>query len=118
MDLCPSSGFCVDTSNIVITPCDFEIYRLAGYLLNLTERKNIFLTISSNLLLQFVTIACGFILPPLIVSFFGSAMNGMVSSITQFIAYLNIVEAGVGGAAIASMYKPLAKMIYLVRMEY
>ena len=72
------------------------------------RKKEVFLTVFSNLLLQFVTAICGFILPPLIISTFGSSINGMVSSISQFIAYLNLVEAGVGGAAIAALYKPLA----------
>ena len=72
------------------------------------RRKEILLTVASNLLLQIVTAVCGFILPPLIIGTFGSSVNGMVSSITQFIAYLNIVEAGVGGASIAALYKPLA----------
>lgn len=78
-------------------------------LLNLSSRKKeMLLTVTSNLLLQIVTAGCGFILPPLIISTFGSSVNGMVASISQFIAYLNIVEAGVGGAAIAALYKPLA----------
>lgn len=72
------------------------------------RRKEILLTVASNLLLQIVTAVCGFILPPLVIGTFGSSVNGMVSSITQFIAYLNIVEAGVGGASIAALYKPLA----------
>lgn len=78
-------------------------------MLNLSKRKKgVLLTVSSSLFLQLMTVVCGFILPPLIISRFGSVMNGMVSSIKQFIAYLNIVEAGVGGAAIAAMYQPLA----------
>ena len=72
------------------------------------RKKEILLTVSSNLTLQVVTALCGFVLPPLIIGTFGSAVNGMVSSISQFIAYLNIVEAGVGGASIAALYKPLA----------
>lgn len=72
------------------------------------RKKEVFLTVASNLLLQIVTAVCGFILPPLVIGTFGSSVNGMVSSITQFIAYLNIVEAGVGGASIAALYKPLA----------
>ena len=76
---------------------------------NLSARKKeVAYTIVSNLLLQVVTALCGFILPPLIIGTFGSSVNGMVSSISQFIAYLNIVEAGVGGASIAALYKPLA----------
>ena len=73
------------------------------------RKKEVFITIITNLCLQLVTAVCGFILPPLIVKTFGSSVNGMVSSISQFISYLNIVEAGVGGASIAALYKPLAE---------
>lgn len=74
-----------------------------------SRKKELVITIASNLFLQFITAICGFILPPLIVESFGSTVNGMVSSITQFISYLNIVEAGIGGAAIAALYLPLSK---------
>lgn len=75
---------------------------------HLSNKKLIFLTVVSNLSLQVVTALCGFVLPPLVICTFGSSVNGMVSSISQFIAYLNVVEAGVGGASIAALYKPLA----------
>lgn len=73
------------------------------------RKKQLIATISSNLILQLVTAVCGFILPPLIVETFGSSVNGMVSSISQFISYLNLVEAGIGGASIAALYLPLTE---------
>ena len=73
-----------------------------------TRKKEFLLTVVSNFALQVVTALCGFVLPPLIIGTFGSSVNGMVSSINQFIAYLSIVEAGVGGASISALYKPLA----------
>lgn len=75
----------------------------------MTRKKELFLTVASNLTLQIANAVCGFILPPLIVRTFGSSVNGMVTSITQFIAYLNLVEAGIGAASIAALYKPLAE---------
>ena len=72
------------------------------------RKKEVTYTIIGNLTLQVVTAICGFILPPLIISTFSSSVNGMVASISQFITYLNIVEVGVGGAAISALYKPLA----------
>ena len=75
----------------------------------MTRKQELFLTVISNLFLQVVTAICGFILPPLIVETFGSETNGMVTSITQFIAYLNLVEAGIGATSIAALYKPLAE---------
>ncbi len=77
--------------------------------MKLSERKKeVALTVFSNILLQVGTAVCGFVLPPLIARTFGSETNGMVQSISQFIAYLNIVEAGIGGASIAALYRPLA----------
>ena len=73
-----------------------------------TRKKEVLYTVTGNLLLQIATAICGFILPPIVIGVFGSSVNGMVQSVSQFIAYLNIVEAGVGGASIAALYKPLA----------
>jgi len=59
-------------------------------------------------LLQLFTVAAGFIIPRVILTTYGSEINGLVTSITQFIAYFNLVEAGLAGAAIYALYKPLA----------
>ncbi|MCQ2486075.1 MAG: sugar isomerase [Clostridia bacterium] len=61
-----------------------------------------------SLLLQFVTAVCGFIVPRLIIGTYGSAVNGLTSSITQFLSYITLFEAGVGGVVRAALYKPLA----------
>lgn len=39
----------------------------------------------SSLMLQLCTIVCGFILPRMILEGFGSNVNGMINSITQFL---------------------------------
>lgn len=59
-------------------------------------------------LLQIVTILTGFISPRLMLTAFGSEINGITSSITQFISYLTLVEAGLSNATIFALYKPLA----------
>lgn len=82
----------------------FEIFAPVN-MRKLAVLKNILV----NILLQVITAITGFVLPPLIIKTFGSDMNGLVSSIGQFVAYLNIVEAGVGAASVAAMYKPLAE---------
>jgi O-antigen/teichoic acid export membrane protein len=69
--------------------------------------KAIIGNVAVNISVQAVTMVAGFILPPLIIATYGSVQNGMVTSITQFIAYLSIVEAGVCGASIAALAKPL-----------
>lgn len=57
---------------------------------------------------QIISIICGFILPRLILSAFGSSYNGITSSITQFISCVVLLRAGVGGVTRAALYKPLA----------
>lgn len=62
----------------------------------------------ANAALQIVTVICGFILPRLILSSFGSSYNGIVASVTQFLSVISLLRAGVGGATRASLYKSLA----------
>ena len=57
---------------------------------------------------QIVAMVVGFITPRVMISTYGSEINGLVSSLHQFISYISLVEAGIGGAAIFSLYKPLA----------
>lgn len=61
-----------------------------------------------NFVAQIVAVFCGLILPRLILVNFGSEVNGLISSITQFLNYITLLEAGVGGVARAALYKPLA----------
>ena len=60
------------------------------------------------LIYQVTTIICGFILPRLILGHFGTEINGLVNSITQFLAVIAFLELGVGAVVQSSLYKPLA----------
>lgn len=62
----------------------------------------------SSLAHQTIAIVCGFILPRLILTNFGSAVNGLVNSITQFLSIIAFLELGVGAVVQSSLYKPLA----------
>jgi O-antigen/teichoic acid export membrane protein len=57
---------------------------------------------------QFVSIISGFIIPRIIIGSFGSATNGMIASVSNILGYISLLEAGIGGVARASLYKPLA----------
>ena len=63
----------------------------------------------SSLILEAVSIICGFILPRVILSAFGSTYNGLTASITQFLSFVTLLRAGVGGVTRAALYKPLAE---------
>ena len=70
--------------------------------------KKAILNIIFSLLLQFVTIICGFIIPRLTITHYGSEINGLITSITQFLSYIVLLEAGIGGVVRAALYKPLS----------
>lgn len=70
--------------------------------------KKFILNSITSLILQLTTVICGFILPRLMLRAFGSEVNGAVSSITQFLGYISLLEAGAGGVTRAALYKPLA----------
>ena len=70
--------------------------------------KKLFLNTGSSLIFQVTTIICGFILPRLILKAFGSEVNGLVNSITQFLGIISFLELGVGSVIQSSLYKPLA----------
>ncbi len=63
----------------------------------------------TSMISQIVVMIAGMITPRLMISTYGSEVNGLVSSLNQFISYITLVEAGIGGAAIYSLYKPLAE---------
>lgn len=71
------------------------------------SRKALINTIA-GLSYELVAVICGFILPRLILMGFGSAYNGVTSSITQFLGYVTLMKAGIGGVTKAALYKPLA----------
>ena len=62
-----------------------------------------------QLLLEVVTAVCGFILPRLILSNFGSTYNGITQSITHFLSCIAILKSGIGSVTRVALYKPLAQ---------
>lgn len=71
--------------------------------------KKAILNIISSLMLQITILICGFIVPKVIITNFGSNVNGLVSSITQFLAYITLLEAGMGPVVKSALYGPIAK---------
>lgn len=55
-----------------------------------------------------VAVICGLILPRLWAVSYGSEVNGLLSSLSQFLMYLYLFEAGVGAATVQALYKPVA----------
>ena len=61
----------------------------------------------SALINQFATIIYGLILPRMIITTFGSEVNGMISSISQFLSFISLLEGGLGAVVLAELYYPL-----------
>lgn len=57
---------------------------------------------------ELTAFVCNLILPRLIISTYGSAYNGLISSITQFMNFVAILRLGVAGATRVALYKSLA----------
>lgn len=72
------------------------------------QNKILFYNSVMPLIYQATTIICGFILPRLILGHFGTDVNGLVNSITQFLGIIAFLELGVGAVVQSSLYKPLA----------
>lgn len=63
---------------------------------------------AASLATQVVTLICGFILPRFFLQYYGSEVNGLVSSISQFLGIISFLELGVGAVVQSALYKPLA----------
>lgn len=73
------------------------------------KNKVTLLNMISGLILQFFTLISGFILPKIILTCFGSEVNGLVSSLNQFLSYITLVEGGITGVIVANLYKPIVE---------
>ena len=71
--------------------------------------KKALYNIISELILQIIIVLYGFVVPKIIISTFGSSVNGLISSITQFLGYIVLLESGFGPVVKAILYKPIAK---------
>lgn len=76
------------------------------------NKKLTLMNILSALLLQLCTIASGFVIPKIILSYFGSEVNGLISSVNQFLNYVQLLEGGLSGVVMAALYKALAEKNY------
>ncbi len=62
-----------------------------------------------SLISLILTFLSGFILPNLIIRFYGSQVNGLVSSINQCLQIFSFLEMGMASVVVSSLYKPIAK---------
>ena len=73
------------------------------------RKKKALINIAFSILLEFVSILSGFVIPHVIISTFGSKVNGLTHSMASFMGYISVLQLGVGSVIKASLYKPLAQ---------
>lgn len=69
-----------------------------------TSIQNTIIALISEIMVTVV----GFLLPKAIIINYGSSANGLITSLQQFMQYFTLLEAGLSGAAVFALYKPLS----------
>ncbi len=75
----------------------------------MNRRKQSLLNAVIALFSEAVVALVGFWLPQAIIVNYGSVANGLITSLQQLMQYFILIEAGLSGAAVFSLYKPLAE---------
>ena len=73
-----------------------------------TRRKSVYNALFA-VLQQGVTLILGLIVPQLFIRAYGSQVNGLQASVNSIYTYIALLEAGIGTAALQSLYAPVAR---------
>lgn len=73
------------------------------------QKKKVIMNLVVSTLVQIITLVLGMILPRVILITWGSEYNGLLSSITNILGYLSLLEAGFNTATLQSLYKSVGE---------
>lgn len=62
-----------------------------------------------GIIYQACAVVVNFVLPRFFLKYYGSEVNGLISSITQFLAFINLADMGISAVISSALYKPLAE---------
>ena len=74
-----------------------------------SRSKSLKLNMVTGLFQELVAVICGLVLPRIVLAHFGSTYNGIVNSITNFMAFSVVFRSGLGAVTNAALFKPLAE---------
>lgn len=74
--------------------------------------KKVIKNLAASFCGQIITVILGLIIPRLVLTSFGSDINGLINSTTQLFAYIALLEAGVGTATLQALYSPITKSVH------
>ncbi len=66
--------------------------------------------ITMGVLGNVIILLFGFIVPRVVLVYYGSDTNGLLNSMTQIFTYAALLEAGISRAAVNALYKPIQEM--------
>lgn len=72
------------------------------------KTKKALYNIISELTFEVVALICGLILPKMVLEAYGSAYNGVIQTIIQFLSYTSVLTLGVTGPTRVAVYRALA----------
>lgn len=67
----------------------------------------------ATLVHHLTVIVSGFLIPKIMLLYYGSEIFGLVTSITQFVSYFTVVEAGLATAGVYALYEPIVNKDYV-----
>ena len=73
------------------------------------KKKNVVYNLIISMITQLITLILGLVLPRLILLTWGSEYNGLLSSVTNILRYLTLLEAGFNTATLQALYKTVAE---------
>lgn len=74
-----------------------------------SRTRSAILNVFFNLCYQVVNTVVNLLIPPMIMTKFGSVINGLVSTIKQILSYVQLLGAGISESTVVSLYKPLSE---------
>lgn len=78
----------------------------------MSRKQKLILNTSLSICHKIISVICAFILPRLIISTYGSSVNGLTESIANFLGFISMLEMGITSVIDANLYKPLALKDY------
>lgn len=73
------------------------------------NRKKFIRNIGAGFGGQLVIIVLGLIVPRIMITNYGSDINGLLSTVSQIFAYMTLLEAGIGQAARNALFEPISR---------
>lgn len=73
----------------------------------MNEGKNVKLNFIVAIFSQILTMCFAFVVPKMLIYYYGPKIHGLTSTISGLLTYLTLVESGFGSSSIQSLYKPL-----------